>query len=168
MASYRFDDQQFDLTLTPLHDGLGLTIDGVTHAVGLQPLPDGRAKLTFGSQTHIVAVAEDGDDLVVQLAGEGIRIHRFTAFEAAGGGDGGKDSVIAPMPGTVITVSAAPGDQVTKNDPLMVIESMKLQTTIAAPRDGDIESVCFAAGETFDKGSALITLVPLPSDDEES
>lgn len=167
MASYRFDDQQVDLTLTPLHDGLGLTVDGTTHAAQLTPLPDGRAELTLGSQTHIIAVAEDGDDLLVQLAGEVIRIHRFTAFEAAGGGGANKDNVIAPMPGTVISVSAGPGDQVAKGDALMIIESMKLQTTIAAPRDGEIETVCFAAADTFDKGSALVTLVPLKSDEEE-
>ncbi len=168
MATYRLDDQKHDLTLTPLHGGLGLIIDDRTHAVSLTPLPDSRAQLRIGSSTHTVAVAEDGDDLLVQLEGEVIRLNRFTAFEAAGGNSANKDSVIAPMPGTVISVSAKPGDHVAKNDVLMIIESMKLQTTIGAPRDGQIESICFAANETFDKGSALITLVPLPTDDEET
>lgn len=172
MATYRLDDNKFNVTPTPLHDGLGLIIasatESATHPVSLTPLADGNARLHLGSTMHIVAVAEDGDDLLVQLDGEVIRLHRFTAFEAAGGRDAGKDSVIAPMPGTVISVTTQPGDQVTKNDPLMVIESMKLQTTIGAPRDGTIDAVCFAANDTFDKGAALITLMPLPTDDEET
>ncbi|MCP4574956.1 MAG: acetyl-CoA carboxylase biotin carboxyl carrier protein subunit, partial [Deltaproteobacteria bacterium] len=46
----------------------------------------------------------------------------------------------------------------TKGTPMMTIESMKILTIIAAPRDGEISKIHFEPGETFDKNAVLITL----------
>jgi biotin carboxyl carrier protein len=70
------------------------------------------------------------------------------------------DLAIAPMPGTVITVAVGPGQEVTAGQPLVVIESMKMQSEIVAWRDGVVDRVHLEAGETFDRGAGLVTLVP--------
>jgi biotin carboxyl carrier protein len=66
----------------------------------------------------------------------------------------------APMPGTVVSVQARPGARVHKGETLMVIESMKLETAITAWRDGTIEVVHLAAGQTFDRDAPLVSLAP--------
>jgi biotin carboxyl carrier protein len=48
-----------------------------------------------------------------------------------------------------------------------VIESMKMHTEIAAPRDGVVDRVPVELGETFDQGAALVTLLPLASGNDE-
>ena len=71
-----------------------------------------------------------------------------------------QDQMIAPMPGVVVSVSVAPGDAVTEGQPLLVIESMKLETTITAPRDGIVAEVPFATGEGFVGKAVLLRLKP--------
>ena len=65
------------------------------------------------------------------------------------------------MPGTVITVAVAPGDAVTTGQPLVVIESMKMQSEIVAWRDGVVERVHLRVGDTFDRGAGLVELEPV-------
>ena len=67
-------------------------------------------------------------------------------------------SLLAPMPGQVIAVEVAPGDQVEAGDALLVLEAMKMEHTIRAPRGGRIERVLFGAGERVEEGAPLVEL----------
>jgi acetyl/propionyl-CoA carboxylase alpha subunit len=78
------------------------------------------------------------------------------------------DVLTAPMPGTVITVAVAPGDSVTTGQPLVVIESMKMQSEIVAWRDGVVERVHLRVGDTFDRGAGLVELAPVLEDEVEA
>jgi biotin carboxyl carrier protein len=68
---------------------------------------------------------------------------------------GGDGVVRAPMPGKILSVSIAVGDSVTKGQPIMVLESMKMENTIAAPIDGVVAAVLAAAGDTVQHGQTL-------------
>ena len=59
-------------------------------------------------------------------------------------------SLVAPMPGTVVKVLAAPGDTVTKGDPVVVIEAMKMEHTIGAAGDGTVAEILVAVGKQVD------------------
>src|SRR3546814_17563184 len=68
--------------------------------------------------------------------------------------------MVAPMPGSIVTVSVTVGDTVTRGQTLLVMESMKMETTIAAPRDGVIATVNFDKGQTIDRDALLLQLAP--------
>jgi biotin carboxyl carrier protein len=70
------------------------------------------------------------------------------------------DAATAPMPGALVALTVAPGDQVAGGQIVAVIESMKMHTEIAAPRDGVVDRLPVELGETFDQGAALVILVP--------
>jgi len=70
----------------------------------------------------------------------------------------GGDTVMAPMPGVVKSVSAKVGQLVTAGDPLLVLEAMKMEYTLDAPRDGAIAEVPFAVGEQVEDGAIMIVL----------
>ena len=76
----------------------------------------------------------------------------------ADSGGAAADIVTASMPGTVVSVAVAAGDAVAEGQTLMIIESMKLQTTITAPRAGTVAEVRHAPGGTFNKGDVLVQL----------
>jgi 3-methylcrotonyl-CoA carboxylase alpha subunit len=72
---------------------------------------------------------------------------------------GSKDaanSVRAPMPCKVLRVEVKAGDTVVKNQPLVVIESMKMETVIRSPADGKVSRIVHGAGEMCKAGTALV------------
>ncbi|KAF2164731.1 hypothetical protein M409DRAFT_67827 [Zasmidium cellare ATCC 36951] len=66
------------------------------------------------------------------------------------------NSVLAPMPCKVLRVEVEEGQQVKKNQPLVVIESMKMETVIRSPQDGTVSKVVHRAGDMCKAGTALV------------
>lgn len=137
--------------------GYALELDGKAAPIALN---DGR--LTVGDRELEVHVARSGDTVFVQIDGRAfaVRIVHPLATAAAAASSADADVAHAPMPGVVVQVEAAPGQAVKKGQTLMVIESMKLQTTIAAWRDGTVAEVRVAAGQSFERGAPLVALEP--------
>ena len=68
--------------------------------------------------------------------------------------------VAAPMPGTVVAVQVAPGDRVNKDDPLLSIEAMKMETRVRAPLSGRIARVLVSAGDEVETKDLLLVIEP--------
>ncbi len=76
---------------------------------------------------------------------------------AHGGGEI-DDEILAPMPGTVIRVHVAAGDEVGARDPLVVVEAMKMEMPLLAPRAGTVQAVHVNEGDTVARGEVLVEL----------
>ena len=66
--------------------------------------------------------------------------------------------IAAPMPGNVLSVKVAVGEQVKKGQILMILEAMKMENEIICPRDGRVSSIPVASGATVDTGNTLIVI----------
>ncbi|MEW7277078.1 acetyl-CoA carboxylase biotin carboxyl carrier protein subunit [Aquimarina sp. 2201CG1-2-11] len=62
----------------------------------------------------------------------------------------------APMPGLLLDVHVKIGQQIKEDDPLFILEAMKMENSILSPRDGVIKSISAVKGTTVDKGELLI------------
>jgi biotin carboxyl carrier protein len=71
---------------------------------------------------------------------------------------GGPTEVHAIIPGVVVSVSVVPGDAVVAGQQLLVVEAMKMQNELRAPRDGVISRVAVGAGRTIEVGDLLLVL----------
>lgn len=108
-----------------------------------------------GRSERLHAVAH-GDAVHVQWRGRAWKIERLDPTRSQGGAEGGAAGVShAPMPGVVVSLQSAPGQAVREGEALLVIESMKLQMTIAAACDGVVAELPLAAGQTFQRGAVL-------------
>ena len=142
----------------------GLENNGVIQDVFLSPVPggfclhaDGREALIVleGETQGYLALAIDGEDCEVRyaIAGAEIFLHldgrhfhfkhhepvrRFASTETGETNAAAR----APMPGTVVRIAAQAGAAVAAGDAILVIESMKLETTIRAWRDGIVITDC--------------------------
>jgi len=67
----------------------------------------------------------------------------------------------SPMPGRVVQLLVTAGDQVRRGQPMMVVEAMKMEHTIAAPRDGTVAAVHYAPGDLVEEGAEVIALMPV-------
>ena len=72
----------------------------------------------------------------------------------AGGTHGG--GLTAPMPGKVVALLAVVGQRVDKGTPLLILEAMKMEHTITAPKNGTVKAFCYAAGEQVVDGAELV------------
>ena len=135
---------------------LVLDIDGVKIIVNDFQIDDQEQTFVIDGVELKGFVARDGDTIFVHANGETWEINAINAIDAAGLGRGASDAVLAPMPGTVVTAYVMAGDHVTRGQTLIVIESMKLQTSIVADRDGSIAEVFFSENESFNKGAQLM------------
>ena len=70
----------------------------------------------------------------------------------------GPAEVRAIIPGVVVGVSVAPGDEVVAGQQLLAVEAMKMQNELRAPRDGAIERVAVTVGQTIDVGDLLLVI----------
>jgi acetyl/propionyl-CoA carboxylase alpha subunit len=70
----------------------------------------------------------------------------------------GESAVTAPMPGTVIGVEVAPGDDVRAHEPLVVLEAMKMEIPVHSPYPGSVKAVHVSVGDRVAGGSLLVEL----------
>ena len=84
------------------------------------------------------------------------------------GAAGGDTALESPMPGSVVTVEVAEGDEVTKGQTLLVVEAMKMEHPVTAPVDGTVVGLAVAAGDPVEAGQTLVTVHPHDADDEDA
>jgi propionyl-CoA carboxylase alpha chain len=123
-------------------DAVDLEIDGVRRRYLVH-------RVATADRTVVYVDGPDGSTALAERP-------RFTdpATQARGG------SLLAPMPGVIVRVLAAPGATVTAGQPLVVLEAMKMEHTVAAPSDGVLAEVATAAGEQVEAGQVLAVVTP--------
>jgi 3-methylcrotonyl-CoA carboxylase alpha subunit len=136
--------------------GYRLDLQGGTVEASGRLAEDGTLTVDLGGRRTSATIVRRGADLTVFHQGGS---HRLTLIEPLAGTDdaeapGGK--LIAPMPGRIIAVLAEVGAEVTKGQPLIVMEAMKMEHTIKAPAEGRIGKVRYAVGDQVEDGAELI------------
>jgi len=76
----------------------------------------------------------------------------------AGGQMGEKDKIFAPMPGKIVKIQVAVGDEVSEKQPMVIVEAMKMENQVIARAKGTVKSVNFAAGDQVDTETPIIEL----------
>src|SRR5206468_1168807 len=100
-----------------------------------------------------------GERRHVFLHGRSYQLARVDPLYHSTEGQGVEGRLMAPMPGRVVAWVAKPGTDVAKGAPLMILEAMKMEHTIAAPADGRLEAFRFAVGEQVTEGAELVDFV---------
>jgi acetyl/propionyl-CoA carboxylase alpha subunit len=81
---------------------------------------------------------------------------RMARRTAAGTAAASQGHLTSPMPGTVLKVNVRAGEAFSAHQPLVVMESMKMEMTLSAPHAGRIGEVCCAAGQLVEMGAVLL------------
>ena len=121
-----------------------------------QQLSPGEYVLRANGQQKRVVVAQEGADRWVWVDGHVHHLVHETAGAAAHPISSG--NLLSPMPGLVLKVFVSAGDSVTRNQVLVVLEAMKMQYEITAPRDGAVAEVAVTEGQQVDGDVPLVML----------
>jgi acetyl/propionyl-CoA carboxylase alpha subunit len=160
-------DRRWELELQLEGDHLEIWIDGVLHTFEVRRGPGSRVELRDPDHAHAQVIrthcVRDGDHLWVH-AGTARRfsLERSDRRRSRSGSDD-SDLVSAPMTGTVRKVCVARDELVSKGQPLVVLEAMKMEHVLKAPRDGVVAELSATEGTLAEAQSILVRLLPLTS-----
>jgi acetyl/propionyl-CoA carboxylase alpha subunit len=110
-----------------------------------------------GAAPRSVLLTEDGQ-VVVFESGEAFAFTPRPPPLLGGEAGGGDATVRAPIPGKVAAIPVAEGQAVTRGQPLVTLEAMKMEHALTAPFDGEVEAVLVKAGDQVSEGAALLRL----------
>ena len=162
-------DADFEVTATDSEEGLVVRVqrDGSPALVGsVTPLADGSFVLAGPDGARRVLATVTPGQVEVSVGGRSVVFDRVAERTDPHATEGDEDVVMAPMPGKVVELRVAPGDDVTAGETTLVLEAMKLQNPVPAPRDGRVESVAVAVGDQVAVGDALLVLEAAPEREE--
>jgi len=157
---YRLDEREGYCDFVLEGDGPTDSDSRVSFSIESQDSGQGLCRTEPG-QTHAFAWAWVGSDLNLWLDGNLFVFQRVEARRrgaepvAEETGD-----VLAPMPGAVLEVLVSEGDQVERNQTVVIMESMKMELAITAPRNGIVRRVAANPGQQVERGMRLLELAP--------
>lgn len=138
-------------------EGTQVDVEGARLADGV--LAETGLSARFNRQGRRYRVQADARRVLLHDGLRRWRYQRVPAYQAEHGDAGaGGDQVVAPMPGRVVMVKVATGDRVARGQELLVMEAMKMELALKAPRDGVVAELRVAGGDFVEADAALVTL----------
>jgi 3-methylcrotonyl-CoA carboxylase alpha subunit len=123
----------------------------------VEPVGPGTFVLVQGDERRVFHCVREGSTIHLFWEGVAYRIEEQKEGAAAAHRRD-KDGLEATMPGKVIAVKAVPGQAVKKGDEVVVVEAMKMENALRAPRDGTIKTVAVKVGDMVGPGETLVEL----------
>ncbi|MDR2832333.1 MAG: acetyl-CoA carboxylase biotin carboxyl carrier protein subunit [Streptococcaceae bacterium] len=119
-------------------------------------------KIAIDGKEYLVEMEEIGAPVVqapaAPVAAPAPVVEETPVVAPAASTPAGADAILAPMPGTVLKVLVAPGEAVKKNQPLLILEAMKMENEIVADKDGVVAGIHTNQGDMVNPGDALVTI----------
>lgn len=113
-------------------------------------------ELLIGAERFNYNVTLYGEQVQVQIEDE--RARRLNVGRQMQTEQSGTASVNAPIPGLVVKLLVAVGDEVTQDQPLVILEAMKMENEIRSPRNGKVTRIEVVPGQRVEQNSMLIQL----------
>jgi 3-methylcrotonyl-CoA carboxylase alpha subunit len=158
-----FHDQPVQAELTYLHDGaLHLRAGDASGVLGFAQHASGAVSIDFAGQHFDVNCysisIKKGQETHVFTAQAATKIIVIDPFLQLTDSTAATGRLTAPMPGKVVSFAVKSGDAVKAGQTLAVMEAMKMEHTIAAPKDGTVAELLYAPGDQVAEGAELLTL----------
>jgi biotin carboxyl carrier protein len=167
MARYHvtIDQREYDVTVEYHSEKYRVEIDGQVVTVDRKTLWGNRALLLVDNESLEIDISYESDrnERVVFMHGHDIPVRvedynlgqlRKTAGMAAQGA--AETTLRAPMPGLVVGLKVSVGDPIVKDQPLLVIEAMKMENVLRAKADAVVKEIPVTTGQSVDKGERLM------------
>jgi 3-methylcrotonyl-CoA carboxylase alpha subunit len=126
-----------------------------------EPLGEQRFLMRLEGRQIVVDWARRDRDLFLLVDGETFHFREEDASHAAADGDHGEESeptLHSPLPGKVVKLLVRPGDCVRKGQPLLVVDSMKVEMELKAHRAGTVDKILVQEGLQLEMGQALAVI----------
>jgi 3-methylcrotonyl-CoA carboxylase alpha subunit len=155
---FEFSDRRIGAEVQPVASGFQLKTPSRSTRVEAQEFGDA-LRLRIDGASRELSVVRDAGRYIVVLNGRNHALTIVDPFVAPDERESLDRRLRAPLPARVSRVLARPGAKIKKGAPLVILEVMKTEFALAAPRDGEIESVDCREGDFVAEGAQLASLV---------
>ncbi len=138
-----------------------VVVDGAEHLVDVRRLEADFHSITMEGRSYELSIEPDGDRYHVRHGASHRTVSLTDATRRAREGLGrghGPEAVVSVMPGKVVRVLVAAGDEVEAGQGLVVVEAMKMENEIGAPKAGRIASIDVEPGRAVEAGTTLLVI----------
>ncbi|MCI4355008.1 MAG: hypothetical protein L3K06_06550 [Thermoplasmata archaeon] len=148
---------EHEVRLRSSTESVSVDVDGDTFAMDLRPLAPGTFVLRRDTGVETFHCVREGSTLHLSWRGRTYRLEEIDE-EASSSHREPSPGLEAPMPGKVIAIRVAPGGRVAKGAEVLVVEAMKMEIAIRAPRDGLVKAVRVEVGDAVSPGLVLVEI----------
>jgi biotin carboxyl carrier protein len=126
--------------------------------IDIVPLGNGRYLVEQGSTTQLAHAVDAGGKTWVFLDGRTFVVGSSAIVRARASSTDDADALAAPMPATVVRIEVQPGQTVLRDSLLVMLEAMKMELPIRAPREGRVTAIHCQVGEIVQPGVPLLEI----------
>ncbi|MBS0514605.1 MAG: acetyl/propionyl/methylcrotonyl-CoA carboxylase subunit alpha [Proteobacteria bacterium] len=156
IVCFAHDGQRIEVDAHGSEGSYELNIGETRCQIANAHLADDVLTAEFDGEARRLRSEVDADGVLLHDGERRARLARVAAFAYAKSAQTSGDRITAPMPGRIVLVKARPGDAVAEGQELIVMEAMKMEITLKAPRATTIESVNATPGEFVEADAVLV------------
>lgn len=156
--NYQIDGDIKTVTVRRSGDHFQVTIGSKTYRITARQPGQGELELEVGGRRMCACVARKEQYRYVALNGNTWVLERPQRQRRRAAGGDATGGLEASMPGVVLDVPVAEGDEVSGGDTLVLLEAMKMELRIKAPHDGRVKRIHCAAGQVVERGQILVEI----------
>lgn len=165
MYQVTIQNQQFEVTPNQQPGILGVVNGKITNGDLKKTGPDSYHLLAEGHSYRIEILEQDlmAKTLRLRINGQTVNISAKSEFDLmldklglSSALTAAVNDLKAPMPGMVLSIKVEPGAAVSKGDPLLVLEAMKMENILKSPIDGVVKKIAVQQGVAVEKNTVLI------------
>ena len=150
------EDEKCDVDIRYLAKGWVIHGTGGSAPVRLIHLNGDELSLQVGTQFVNGTVVRHGENFHVFSQGQHCELKYADPLVHAGETEAEAGRLTAPMPGKIVALLVSPGQSVQKGEPLLIMEAMKMEHTIAAPKEGVVRELMYRVGDQVADGAQLL------------
>lgn len=157
-----YDKEIINAELEKSGDGYLLKTDEASLPLELTEASKNEFIVKLNGRRYNVYAAEDEKRIYANIEGKAFYFEKPAEeekdFDDAAGAGQDREEIKPPMPGSIVKVLVKKGDKVKEGDPLIIVEAMKMETSLYASIDGTVTEINAEAGKQADSEDVLIVV----------
>lgn len=161
MNSHEFLFEDEVITTTCERTGDGYKVEAGGKEFFFQPIGPNLYRVNINGTDHRAAMIHHRGTYYIDIDSVLLEVKEPSANGFAGSGaghTGQKDKIFAPMPGKIVKILVAEGDEIDEKQPMVIVEAMKMENQVNSKAKGRVKAVNFAEGDQVDTETPIIEL----------
>jgi len=154
--TYSVNETEYRVVTTDESGQITVSFEDADITLDTVSLQGNNVTASLDHQKQQATVHQDGLITTVFYNGHTVRLSAVSNSSSVE--EESENALVAPLPGYVRQVLVAKGDVVTKDQPLIIVEAMKMEHTILSPKDGLVDDVFYKAGDQVLEGAELLSI----------